>query len=158
MQELLFPYDSTSRGRKLAESTTFKRLICKISSKTVAMASCSLNSPVITDEDHRREGENLSYEEKKRLEQDIFGPSACDNGASSDVLLEETEELIQNSHRLLQEALDHMDSSLKEDYMKALEVCPLIVERESNPLVFLRGAAFDPMVRSDHVQMYHLLC
>ena len=60
--------------------------------------------------------------------------------------VEETNEMKARGIQLLQDAMDMIDDLKKREYIEACTKVPHLVERESNPVSFLRGAKYDAWV------------
>jgi hypothetical protein len=56
---------------------------------------------------------------------------------------QKTEEMLENGVVLLRQALQDIPDTEKAAYLEALEIAPLLVERESNPVAFLRCEKYD---------------
>jgi hypothetical protein len=90
--------------------------------------SLSATAPQFLPEHEKQERSLLSEEERQQVSDDIHG----------NVYYEETEFMRCNGTRLLKEALDMIDVLQKSAYLEACQLVPELVQRESNPVGFLR--------------------
>jgi hypothetical protein len=81
---------------------------------------------------------SLTEEEKKAIENDIFGQRA---------ILRETPTMVARTCVLMQDAVDLIPDEQKQSYIRALAQCPELVRTESEPLRFLRCERFNAWVR-----------
>jgi hypothetical protein len=81
---------------------------------------------------------SLTEEEKKAIENDIFGKRTS---------LQETPTMVARSCVLMQDAIDLIPDEHKQSYIQALVQCPELVRTESEPLRFLRCERFNTWVR-----------
>jgi hypothetical protein len=97
----------------------------------------SYTAPQFTEDDMRREEENLSQEERLEIENDVYGKQA---------IRRETAQTLSEGIAELQRALDTIDSKDKQVYLEALEHCPGVVRVESDPILFLRCENYNGQV------------
>ena len=104
------------------------------------MPAFSFTAPQITEEDERREKEALTQEERKRLEDDLYG--------SND--LDEHPEMTETAAAYcLQQAMMQIPAEQKEAYLEALERAPELVAKESPAIAFMRCENYDAAVRGN---------
>ena len=106
------------------------------------MSFISITAPVFTEEDERAERESMSPEEWEEVRNDIHGINT----------FKETPEMVQNGPYELQLALDDIHEEEKEVFLEATMLCPELVERESNYLMFLRAEYFNVWVSCRRIQ------
>jgi hypothetical protein len=106
------------------------------------MSFFSITAPVFTEEDERAERESMSPEELEEVRNDLHGINT----------FEETPEMVQNGPHELQLALEDIQEEEKEVYIEAKKLCPELVEREANYLMFLRSEYYNVWVST--VQYY----
>jgi hypothetical protein len=106
------------------------------------MSFISITAPVFTEEDERAERESMSPEESEEVRNDIHGINT----------FEATPEMVKNGPYELQLALDDIHEEEKEVLLEAMMLCPELVERESNYLMFLRSEYFNVWVSSRRIQ------
>jgi hypothetical protein len=109
------------------------------------MSFISITARVFTEEDERAERESMSPEELEEVRNDIHGINT----------FEETPEMVQNGPCELQLALDDIHEEEKEVYLEAMMLCPELVQRESNHLLFLRSEYYNVWVSSRRMQCNH---
>jgi hypothetical protein len=105
------------------------------------MSFISITAPVFTEEDERAERESMSPEEIEEVQNDI-------NGINT---FEATPEMVQHGPHDLQLALDDIHEEEKEVYLEAMMLCPELVDRESNYLMFLRSESYNVWVSSNRL-------
>jgi hypothetical protein len=98
------------------------------------MSAFTFTAPIVTEEEEREERAALTDEERLRLNLDVYG---------GEQFVPETEEMLENGVVLLREALQDIPDTEKAAYLEAIEIAPLVVERESNPVAFLRCEKYD---------------
>jgi hypothetical protein len=98
------------------------------------MSAFTFTAPIVTEEEEREERAALTDEERLRLNLDVYG---------GEQFVPETEEMLENGVVLLRQALQDIPDTEKAAYLEALEIAPLLVERESNPVAFLRCEKYD---------------
>ena len=135
----------------------------------------SATAPQFTKEEEQKERETLTKEEKEEIEFDIrcggagsnstFDSDSLNRGDSDSSLddpydddahhhhdhvttmqVDETTEMKVRGIQLLKDAMDMIEDLKKREYVEACTKVPHLVERESNPLSFLRGAKYDAWV------------
>jgi hypothetical protein len=102
----------------------------------IPLLSCT--APRWEDKQDEMEKVSLSEEEKKAIEDDIFGNRAITREAPA---------MVAQARTLIQDAIDLIPDEQKEAYFRALVQCPELVRSESEPLRFLRCEAFNAWVR-----------
>ena len=100
--------------------------------------SFSFTAPQFTEKQQEEERRGLSKEEHERIEADAYGTA---------LEIEETEELLEKSLSEFKEHLEALSDYDKTDYQEALKRCPELVEKESDPIRFLRCEEFEAKVR-----------
>jgi hypothetical protein len=109
------------------------------------MSSFLFTAPVVTEQEEKEEREALTDEERKKLHEDVYG---------GEQLVIETEEMLRNGARMLCEAVLGIPDEEKAAYLEALTMAPLLVERESDPVAFLRCDKFDAWAAAKHLVAY----
>jgi hypothetical protein len=109
------------------------------------MSAFTFTAPIVTEEDEREERAALTDDERERLRKDVYG---------GEQLVTETEEMLQNGTRMIREALLAIPDEEKEAYLEALEIAPLLVERESDPVAFLRCEKYDAGAAARRLVVY----
>lgn len=99
------------------------------------MATFSITCPNITDEEDKREKESLTREEREAIENDILGKLAPS--------YTETPAMKRNAVMELKSAVELIEEGEKEAYLRALEVCPTLLQTETDPIHFLRAENYD---------------
>jgi hypothetical protein len=102
-------------------------------------------APIVTPEDEQAEREALTEKESQKLHEEIYG---------SEVEIEETDTMLEKASLLLQEALNEIPDAAKQAYLEALERAPLLVERESDPISFLRCENYDAWAAASRLVAY----
>jgi hypothetical protein len=97
----------------------------------------SITSPRITEDDERRERESLTPEEVDELEHDI-------HGTGFDIV--ETDDMRLQAIVQLDEAIGIIPDTDKVAYLRALEICPELVQTESESIRFLRSENYNSWV------------
>jgi hypothetical protein len=115
------------------------------------MYSFSLTAPRVTEDEDRKEHEGLSPEEADAVERDIYGSADAATEPSDFV---ETEAAKLRGIHELADAVEMLTLSKKADYLRALSICPGVVERETNPLYFLRFDSWDPWKAAKRITKY----
>ena len=97
------------------------------------MSVFSFSAPYVTEEEEKQERQDLTEQEKLELERDLYG-------YPDDVteLQESSEQIEMRALEMIVQAIEELPISTKEEYLKAVELVPDLVETESNPLPFLR--------------------
>ena len=109
------------------------------------MSAFTFTAPIVTVEDERLELAALTDDERERLRKDVYG---------GEQLVTETEEMLKNGTRILCEALLAIPDEEKAAYLEALEIAPLLVERESDPVAFLRCEKYDAVSAARRLVVY----
>jgi hypothetical protein len=109
------------------------------------MSAFTFTAPIVTVEDERLELAALTDDERERLRKDVYG---------GEQLVNETEEMLQNGTQLLRESLLAIPDEEKAAYLEALEIAPLLVERESDPVAFLRCENYDAGAAARRLVLY----
>jgi hypothetical protein len=104
-----------------------------------------LTALVVTPEEEQAEREALTEEERQSIHKEVYG---------SEDELEETDTMVENAVLLLQEALHEIPDAEKQAYLEALERAPLLVERESDPIQFLRCEKYDAWAAARRLVAY----
>jgi hypothetical protein len=112
-------------------------------------------APAFTEEDERAEREALSEEERRLLQQDIFGFPG-DERPSLDPIRENTA-VLEKSLSMLLDALKGLPDEVKASYLQAMECAPEVVEHESPPIAFLRCENYDPWAAAHRLVRYWTL-
>jgi hypothetical protein len=108
------------------------------------MSGC-FTAPIVTPEDEQAERQALTNEERQRLYEELYGVEDE---------IEETDILMENALLLLQEALTEIPDAAKQAYLEASERAPLLVERESDPISFLRCEKYDAWAAARRLVAY----
>jgi hypothetical protein len=113
------------------------------------MASYALafGAPVVTEEEERKEREDLTDDERQNLHNELYG-------GEEEQLVEETDVMLANGVALLRTALEQIPEQEKEAYLEALERAPLLVETESDLAAFLRWENYDAWAAARSVVTY----
>ena len=109
------------------------------------MSAFTFTAPIVTEEEEQAERDALTEEERRRIEKDLYG---------EETEIIETEELLNNGLIMIQEALDALPLGLKTDYMRACEISPDLVERESPFIRFLRVSEWDAWMAAERLVNY----
>jgi hypothetical protein len=109
------------------------------------MSSFPFTAPLVTEQQEKEEREALTDEERKKLHEDVYGGGQ---------LVIETEEMLRNGTQMLREAVLAIPDAAKAAYLEALEIAPLLVERESDPVAFLRCEKYDAWAAAQHLVAY----
>jgi hypothetical protein len=104
----------------------------------------SFTAPRFTKEDDERERANLTTDEAHQIAIDIHGKHS---------ILAENEELKVRCRLQLQEAIQGIPEEQKQSYLRAVELCPELVEQESDPLKFLRCDDYNVWVSTKNVEL-----
>jgi hypothetical protein len=100
----------------------------------------SFTAPHITPEEEKAELDSLTPETRQEVQNDLFGLEEEDG-------TEETDEMIAQKLKELEEVIEKTAAPYKTDYLDAQERAPHLVETEANPLKFLRCAKYNSGVR-----------
>jgi hypothetical protein len=113
------------------------------------MASYALafGAPVVTEEEERREREELTDDERQNLHNDTYG-------SEEEQLVNETDVMLANGLALLRAALEQIPEQEKEAYLEAKERAPILVETESDLAAFLRWENYDAWAAARGVVTY----
>ena len=114
----------------------------------------SLTAPCFTKQNEQEERESLSPEEAKYLQSEITGID------DTFILDYETTHDIEHCVKEVEQYIDdNVGGVQKKEYLQALDKCPELVEKETNPIMFLRSENYNIEVRSIHYcQALTLLC
>lgn len=96
----------------------------------------SVTAPSFTPAQEKEEKDTLPAEERAYIDSELFGTDTPFEISMSEA--EVTEAVVE-----LRRRIDEMPVEEKEEYLEALERVPDLVERETNPLMFLRCDNFD---------------
>jgi hypothetical protein len=102
------------------------------------LAGFSCTAPRWETKQDDMEKASLTEEEKKAIENEIFGQRG---------ILRETPTMVARTCALMQDAVDLIPDEQKQSYIQALVQCPELVRTESEPLRFLRCERFNTWVR-----------
>lgn len=111
------------------------------------MSAFSFTAPFISEEQFRKETEDFTEEERLSIKRDVYG-------VDYDEPPEYNQQLHEESLEHFNDAMDAIDNSDKEAYLQALETHPKLVERESNPIDYLRGMRWDASTAAARVASY----
>jgi hypothetical protein len=109
------------------------------------MSCFTFTAPIVTEQQEKEEREALTDDERKKLHEDVYG---------GEELVTETEEMLRNGTRMLRDAVLAIPDAEKVAYLEALEIAPLMVERESDPVAFLRCEHYDAWAAAQHLVAY----
>ena len=120
--------------------------------------SCS--APRMEHSEFVKEVESSSKQELEDAERDLYGSSSEDGGNDTGVPHDDSEHGSTNDAALrnLQVALDLIHD--KDEYNRAIEICPNYVNSEEFRIMFLRSEGFDATVRFMRIceiYTYHLV-
>ena len=105
----------------------------------------SFTAPRVTEREMKEEREALTAQEALELQLDVQGRKA---------ITRETPEKLSKALKDLQEAMDCIKDPEKEDYLRALEVAPEVVDKESNPIWFVHCEDYDGTAAAHRLAMY----
>ena len=108
----------------------------------------TFTAPYISEEDEKRERENLSEGEAATLRDDVYGSS--NSGSPSSV----PDHVYEEGTRFVEEAIDSMEDSKKEAYMKAREIDADLMKKECPIRPYLDSTSFDVWKAADMVASY----
>ena len=106
----------------------------------------SLTAPEFSLEQTQAEREALPSDERQALDGALHGLTA--------IPLKERPTVIENGLRLLHEAIDLLPSESKQDYCRALQVNPTLVQNELDYVAFLRCEQWDAWAAARRVATY----
>jgi hypothetical protein len=109
------------------------------------MSAFTFSAPVVTPEDEQAEREALTEEERQKIHEEIYG---------EEEEMEETDTMVENAVLLLRQALNDIPETAKKAYLEALERAPLLVERESDHIRFLRCEKYDAWAAARRLVAY----
>jgi hypothetical protein len=109
----------------------------------------SLSAPAVLEEDELAEREGLTEQERAEIENDLYGASVAS--------LKETETMLRKGLDMVEAAIAMISPDSKEAYLDALDICPGIVERESDPRGFLRCENYDVWAAAKRLVAYWTL-
>ena len=101
--------------------------------------SFSITAPRFTAAEETEERLALSSEEREKVVKDLFGGDPN--------TLPEEEKHLSELISLVREAIDNINEAEKQEYLRALQICPHLVEKESGPVRFLRCDHYHAEVR-----------
>ena len=104
--------------------------------------SFSFTAPAVFPEQEQAELEALTEDERRELERDLHPDDASVASAATSIQ-EETPEMIEHAVAMMFEAMLGMSDTDKEAYNEAVRRAPELVERESDPVAFLRCERWD---------------
>lgn len=99
------------------------------------MPAFSFTAPTVSAEQIAEERKNLAEEERKQLQKDLYGRQEDE--------VVETDVMIEKGLSVMEDAIAEIPEMEKADYLEALERAPQLVERESNPVAFLRFEGYN---------------
>jgi hypothetical protein len=102
-------------------------------------------APIVTPEDEKAEREALTEDERHSIDKAVYG-------AEDEIA--ETDAMVEKAVLLLQEALHEIPDVEKQGYLEALERAPLLVERESDAIRFLRCEEYDAWAAARRLVAY----
>mmetsp|Transcript_26076 Transcript_26076/g.71804 ORF Transcript_26076/g.71804 Transcript_26076/m.71804 type:complete len:321 (-) Transcript_26076:2172-3134(-) len=108
----------------------------------------SLTAPCVTDEDEKKELEELCEEELAALHEDVHG------GPLTKLETVIPPHVYEEARRLLREAINSMEPSKKAAYELAQEQCPHLVERESPTRLYLETTKLDVWTAAENIAAY----
>jgi hypothetical protein len=110
------------------------------------MSAFSFSAPIVTPDDEQAEREALTEEERQRIRKEVYGVE--------DEMEETDSTMVEKAVLLLQEALHDIPDVEKHAYLEALERAPLLVEKESDPIRFLRCEKYDAGAAAQRLVSY----
>ena len=132
-------FDVNVYSTQQQRTSTFKQLTLQVHT---TMSTFSITSPRFTEEDNQRELASLTPQELQAIEEDVCGSGTDPLNESEDMKVEGVVQL--------DEAIDLIPLNEKQAYARALEVCPELVKKESDPVAFLRADNFNSWVSECH--------
>lgn len=121
------------------------------------MHGFSLTAPRFTEEQDKKEHQDLDSVEAAALERDLYGIFRGKEGPDGWMITDEIETTRIQGLAQLDEAVDMLPTSAKADYLRALATAPDVVEKETNPLEFLRVEEWDPWKAAKRLTSYWTL-
>jgi hypothetical protein len=109
------------------------------------MSAFTFSAPIVTPEEEQAEREALPEEERQRIHEEVYG---------SEIEIKETDAMAEKAILLLHEALDEIPDSAKQAYLEASKRAPLLVERESAPIRFLRCEKYNAWAAARRLVSY----
>jgi len=110
------------------------------------MTAFSFTAPCITEEQEQKERDELSEEERKAIEADLFGTHQN---------LVESPEMVEEAVAQFHQAVDNLPMDDKAVYLESLEKCsPRTIEIESSPVRFLRAVDYNPELAAKRIALY----
>jgi hypothetical protein len=107
----------------------------------------AFGAPMVTEEEERKEREDLTDDERQILHNDFYG-------GEEEQLVKETDTMLENGVALLHTVLEQIPDQEKEAYLEALKRSPLLVASESDPTAFLRWENYDARAAARSVVSY----
>jgi hypothetical protein len=104
-----------------------------------------LTAPIVTLDDEQAEREALTEDERQTIHKEIYGVEDE---------IKETDTMVERAVLILQEALHEIPDEEKQAYLEALERVPLLVERESDPISFIRCEKYDAWAAARRLVAY----
>ena len=104
------------------------------------MPAFSFSAPRFSAEDELREHATLTEDEQLQIANDLMGNS---NESHPELTPEDVHFALEQFHS----ELDLIPDNEKSSVVHAMREAPELVQRESNPMLFLRAEAFDSKVR-----------
>jgi hypothetical protein len=112
------------------------------------MSSFSFTAPYISVDEERQEVADLTDDERQRIQLDLYGADDAEPAA------DQPKAAIESSLSAYREALSALMIQNSTAYETACQVCPDLVESESNPLDFLRCEDGDAVLAADRTVRY----
>jgi hypothetical protein len=109
------------------------------------MSAFTCSAPIVTNEEEIIEREALSDDERQIILDDAYG---------TEVIMPETDTMLTEGTALMAQALQAIPDTGKLAYLEALERAPELVERESDPVAFLRCEQYDYWAAADRLVKY----
>ena len=103
------------------------------------MATSSWNAPIFTNEDVKLERDSLTEEERKKIEEDLYGSPVVSSSSSSSTSTTSTstntesnknDQQEQASLILFNKELERIPINKKKEYLEAMDKCPEVVQKE----------------------------
>ena len=105
----------------------------------IIMWGVPLTAPAFTPIQEQEERDSLPPNERTYLAEELYG---------RDQFLKEDDDMITASIMAVQARIEEMDATEKADYVRAMEVVPELVQKETNVIMFLRCENYDIPVRT----------
>jgi hypothetical protein len=109
------------------------------------MSAFTSSAPIVTTEDEIIERQELTDDERQIIRDEVYG---------TEVIMTETETMLTEGTAVMAQALQAMPDTAKLAYLEALERAPELVERESDPVAFLRCEKYDYLAATHRLVKY----